>query len=75
MIKQSLLTNQVAEAPVEFLIPLMDISVTEEEEARLECQVSKANARVTWMRDNVVLSSDVSKGKFNILVEKDGFHR
>ena len=64
----------MTEAPVEFLIPLMDISVTEEEEARLECQVSKSTARVAWMRDNVVLSADASKGKFNIIVENEGFH-
>jgi hypothetical protein len=39
------------EAPVEFLTPLKDVTVMEKEATCLECELTKPNVKVKWLRD------------------------
>ncbi|XP_061652379.1 obscurin isoform X5 [Phyllopteryx taeniolatus] len=45
----------VTEPPAMILKPLVDISVAEKEKVTLECEVSRTNADVKWLKDNVEL--------------------
>ncbi|XP_061549134.1 obscurin isoform X5 [Phycodurus eques] len=45
----------VTEPPAMILKPIVDISVAEKEKVTLECEVSRTNADVKWLKDNVEL--------------------
>lgn len=40
------------EAPVEFIRPLENLTVVEDQPLRLSCTLSKVNCQVTWLKDN-----------------------
>lgn len=39
------------EAPLEFITPLKDTTVTEKETVCLECEVNKPGVKATWLKD------------------------
>ncbi|XP_053740002.1 obscurin isoform X2 [Synchiropus splendidus] len=45
----------VTEPPAMISSPILDVSVPEKEKATLECEVSRANAEVTWFKGDVEL--------------------
>uniref|UniRef100_F6TWE8 Obscurin n=1 Tax=Monodelphis domestica TaxID=13616 RepID=F6TWE8_MONDO len=45
----------VTELPIKFSHPLQDMVVTEKEKVTLECELSRANHDVKWLKDGVVL--------------------
>ncbi|CAF3389468.1 unnamed protein product [Rotaria socialis] len=53
-IKEASTTCQVVmnEAPVEFIRPLENLTVTEGQPLRLSCTLSKDNCQVTWVKDD-----------------------
>lgn len=54
-----------AEAPVEFIRPLENATVTEGQPLRLSCTLSKDNCQVTWLKDNEEINlTDEEKSRF-----------
>jgi hypothetical protein len=49
------LVSMVTEAPAGFLTPLKDQSVTEFDTTVFDCEISKANLKVKWLKNDVVL--------------------
>jgi predicted membrane GTPase involved in stress response len=52
----SSLLSCFAEIPIEFIVPLKDISVLERQNVKLEVKVNKPNVTLTWMKDGTVLT-------------------
>ncbi|XP_057712682.1 obscurin [Corythoichthys intestinalis] len=52
----------VTEPPATILKPIVDISVAEKERVTLECEVSRTNADVKWLKDDVELKPGKNYG-------------
>nr|DBA25321.1 TPA: hypothetical protein GDO54_012866 [Pyxicephalus adspersus] len=69
----------VKEPPVKFSHPLQDITVAEKDKVTLECEVSRANAEVKWLKDGLELRPSkkvtiISQGKKrNLTIHKCEF--
>ena len=59
----------VAEAPVSFTVPLKDTTVPEEESVTLECELSKPDQKVKWLKDGKEIKPDKKRG---IEIKVDG---
>ncbi|XP_077471288.1 obscurin [Stigmatopora argus] len=68
----------VTEPPATFLKPIVDISVAEKERVTLECEVSRTNADVKWLKDDVELKPGKNSGihslgrKRSLIINKCG---
>lgn len=51
----------LTEIPVEILKPLKDVTVTEGQPFTLECELSKPDVPVRWLKDGELLASDRCK--------------
>lgn len=45
-----------AEIPIEFIVPLKELTVSETQNVTLECQVNKPGAKLTWIKDGTTLT-------------------
>ena len=50
-----------AEAPVSFILPLLNQSAVEEDPVTLACRLSKPNQKVIWFKDEVEISETDDK--------------
>ena len=46
----------VPEIPIEFIVPLKDVSVLEKQNVKLEVKVNKSNVELTWLKDGTELT-------------------
>ena len=46
----------LAEIPLSFTVPLQDVTVEKEEQVTLQCELSKPNQKVTWLKNGKALS-------------------
>ncbi|XP_055284683.1 obscurin isoform X21 [Moschus berezovskii] len=52
----------VTELPVKFVRPLQDVVATEKEKVALDCELSRPNVDVRWLKDNVELRASKTMG-------------
>uniref|UniRef100_A0AC11DZ45 Obscurin, cytoskeletal calmodulin and titin-interacting RhoGEF n=1 Tax=Ovis aries TaxID=9940 RepID=A0AC11DZ45_SHEEP len=52
----------VTELPVKFIRPLQDVVATEKEKVALDCELSRPNVDVRWLKDNVELRVSKTMG-------------
>ncbi|MXQ93370.1 hypothetical protein E5288_WYG021124 [Bos mutus] len=52
----------VTELPVKFVRPLQDVVATEKEKVALDCELSRPNVDVRWLKDNVELRVSKTMG-------------
>ena len=50
-----------AEAPLSFVLPLLNQSAVEEDPVTLACRLSKPNQKVIWFKDDVEISETEDK--------------
>ena len=66
----------VTEAPLEFIRPLTDVQLKENQNAKFECELNKSGEKVTWYRNGEPIEPDskdiiaVSDGKVHSLLLK-----
>ncbi len=53
---------RVSETPVTFTVPLKDQTVQEEESVTLECEVSKPDQKVKWLKNGKEVKPDKKRG-------------
>ena len=56
------ITPHFVETPVTFTAPLKDIRVPEKESVVLECEISKADVKPKWFKDDKEIKPDKKKG-------------
>ncbi|KAJ8319891.1 hypothetical protein KUTeg_001478 [Tegillarca granosa] len=56
--KSTKATMLVEEAPVEFISPVKEMTVTEKDTVCLECEISKPNVKAKWLKDGKEIKPD-----------------
>lgn len=60
------------EAPVEFIRPLEDLTITEGQPLRLSCTLSKDNCQVTWLKGDEEINVNPEDENIRYKASQDG---